>query len=1490
MGKRIAIAAGAALALFGTCPGAEWKIDGDMGIVREAPRGVSDSFEMSSRGVDAVVKWGVAADGAWRRTAKVRFPTLRTERDDTYGCWEISVPDDAAAEARIDGRELSRGTVSRVKIGPALVAEVDHRKEGLAETRTLFPAATATAFLESVELRNMGDAAKTVEIAALSSKSEGKGIFGCLFCDSFVAGAGRRLLAPGASVRYTRCVAARGENAPLYYPDVEAEFAARLALWREASETLVLETPSPEIDAMFRFAKFRTLESLYATRAGLIHSPGGAWYLAAIWANDQAEYACPLLAQLGTPSATEAMKTCFRWFAQRMNDEWKPIPSSIIAENRSYWNGRGDRGDMAMMAHGATRSALSLGDEAFAEEMKPFVLWCLEFGRRKIGADGVVASDSDELEGRLPSGKANLCTSALQYDALSRAADMTGDRRLRDEAHALEAAIERYFGAKVEGFDTYRYYEGNDVLRSWIGIPLCFGIDRRAKATADAIFSDRLWDGTGTRSVSGAPGYWDRSTLYAFRGIAFCGLPDLALPRIEEYVRDRLLGRHVPYPVEYGPKGGRQLSAESALFARVFTEGFFGITPTGLRSFSAKPSMPKGWRRMALKNMRAHGAEFDIEIVRSGGKLRLRISEGKPSRCVLERKLDEGAETRIEFPLRREPPPEAAPAPAAADFSAKRVFRPERFTRGATNMAKDLQPIDDATWIWMDGISMPPALANETRPSAQELASSPYFFLKFRKAFEAVPGERLELDVSADERFALYLDGRLVARGPHRGLPNHWNYQSYAIDLPPGGHVMEAVVTRLGVHAPLAQLSLGGGFVLKASGRYDEQLTTGKAAWKVARLHNTRMTDKGISRTFGVGSQCVVEGCDASREEPEPSAWRDAVPVRQSVKSAKHVSAGLIVQGWMLYPSDMPDQLHEVKSPGAFVAARRDGDFCGEWSAEDASAPEVAAFNLMLAGGGAATIPANTSVRLLWNLGDYFCGYPQLTTSGGKGAKVSWGWAESLRAQGKKRSRDAFAGLRMSQAMIDDFMTDGRKGAFFSTPWWRCGKWVELRISTGGEPLVVEGAAIDETRYPYRADASSFECGDASAGVVAALCRRGMEACSHEMLFDCPFYEQQMYGGDGRVELLTSALVDSDDRLARHAIDLFDFDRRENGMVAMNTPTRGTQESATYAMCWPMMLADAAMWRDSPAWLRARLPGLSHTLAGLAMYENAEGFLENLPGWCFVDWVKAPGWNHGAAPGGAAGCGVSSVNNLFYLADMQAAATVFAALGMDDDAALWRAKAKRLAAKIVERFWCEKRGLLADDADGKHFSEHANALALVLDALPPDKASMAMEGLAADKDLARCTVYFSHYLFEAYLKRGRTDLFLEKLDLWRSFAKAGAKTPFESPGNDTVRSDCHAWGAHPLYHFHHGVAGVEPSSPFFGTVMIAPKPSPLAWYRSKTPHPKGAIVQDMRFADGRATGTITLPAGLSGVFEWRGRTVPLSPGRQTVDVEAPLGK
>jgi hypothetical protein len=311
---------------------------------------------------------------------------------------------------------------------------------------------------------------------------------------------------------------------------------------------------------------------------------------------------------------------------------------------------------MAMIAYGASRFALAYGDKTTGEQLWTLISWCLEYCRRKVNSDGVVTSDSDELEGRFPAGKANLNTSSLYFDALNSAVFLGRElkrpepelRQFAQQAEAVHAAIERYFGARVQDFDAYRYYAGNEVLRAWICTPLTVGIFDRKQGVIQALFSPALWTEDGLASQAGSKTFWDRATLYGLRGALSAGETDRAMEFLAKYSRRRLLGEHVPYPVEAWPEGNqRHLAAESALYCRIFTEGLFGIRPTGLRSFQLTPRLPNNWDHAALRDIRAFGGIFDVTITRAGEELRVEIiREGTLSKVQL---LESGKSIDVEL-------------------------------------------------------------------------------------------------------------------------------------------------------------------------------------------------------------------------------------------------------------------------------------------------------------------------------------------------------------------------------------------------------------------------------------------------------------------------------------------------------------------------------------------------------------------------------------------------------------------------------------------------------------------------------------------------------------------------------------------------------------------------------------------------------------------------------------------------------------------------
>ena len=600
-----------------------------------AGRAIKDHFAMSGRTVDVIFEWTVSSNQAFSSSAFIRWPMLRTLPDDTHASLKDRFASADEPVPLVDGVSLTPGLAEHVVIdGTFRVA--GRFGEGLAFERIVFPSVAAPALITRIELKNVADKVLTIRVPAWSRSRETKpGVFGIYCFDESLVGAGTFRLQPGERVVYGIVRAAREKAAPPYWCELGPELAARRAFVASFGDALVLETPDPRINLMFRFAKLHATESIFATRGGLMHAPGGYnSYLAAIWANDQAEYVSPFFPFLGTAAGNESALNCYRLFSRYTNPAYTYLPWSIVAEGRDVY-GKFDRGDAAMIAHGASRFVLANGGREQAGELLPLIRWCLEYCRRMKLPEGVVASKSDELEGRFPSGKANLCTSTLYYDGLLRTADLldalgedpAGAAAYRKEAEALHAAITAYFAGGVEGFATYRYYEGNDKLRSWICMPLVFGMTERQQGTIDALFSDKLWTGNGMLTQSGEKTYWDRSALYAFRGIFRVGEQDRALPYLTAYVKERLTGQHVPYAVEAWPEFNQShLSAESGLFCRIFTEGLFGITPTGLDRFDCLPRLPSAWSRATLRNMSAFGCRSTVEISRTWrGKIRLRV-------------------------------------------------------------------------------------------------------------------------------------------------------------------------------------------------------------------------------------------------------------------------------------------------------------------------------------------------------------------------------------------------------------------------------------------------------------------------------------------------------------------------------------------------------------------------------------------------------------------------------------------------------------------------------------------------------------------------------------------------------------------------------------------------------------------------------------------------------------------------------------------------
>ena len=146
---------------------------------------------------------------------------------------------------------------------------------------------------------------------------------------------------------------------------------------------------------------------------------------------------------------------------------------------------------------------------------------------------------------------------------------------------------------------------------------------------------------------AGSETFWDRSTLYALRGVYACGETEKATDYLRSilpsvcWVNMSLCNRGM---------AGRQ-PAPSVCRKRFVLPYHYGRdvrhSSDRLNSFVFTPRLPQEWDHMNLRKICAFNQVFDIEVKRLGDQLQVAvIADGK---TISNRKIKEGENIRIKF-------------------------------------------------------------------------------------------------------------------------------------------------------------------------------------------------------------------------------------------------------------------------------------------------------------------------------------------------------------------------------------------------------------------------------------------------------------------------------------------------------------------------------------------------------------------------------------------------------------------------------------------------------------------------------------------------------------------------------------------------------------------------------------------------------------------------------------------------------------------------
>lgn len=725
-----------------------------------------------------------------------------------------------------------------------------------------------------------------------------------------------------------------------------------------------------------------------------------------------------------------------------------------------------------------------------------------------------------------------------------------------------------------------------------------------------------------------------------------------------------------------------------------------------------------------------------------------------------------------------------------------------------------------------------------------------------------VRAARVLAHVSADSRYVLWCNGRLVGRGPAKGDIHHHFYDTYDLAswLRPGENILAALVldmsrvahrpTALG--APGSVMTYAGGFLVEADcveGGASVALDTGIAGWRVSVDRAHRFQNEG---TRFEGYHGYFEHRVGRDEQPgwtavgfDDSRWPEAT---------------------VLYRAERLEQRRDPASPYGLMARMipylEEGPaqpFAAVFAVGGAEAP--AGWRDLVVADRPLVLPAGARAHVILDAGRLTTAYPRLQLTGGQGAIVRLTYAEALRLPWSTPGArllgrpQPLANLASHFADESAGWTFDRRGAVmgWSDVWepaglaaeefepihWRAFRFVGLEVSAGAQPLRLEALAHRFTAYPYRI-AAEFSCSEPRLERLWGIAMHTMRLCAHETFEDCPHYEQMQYAGDTMITSKLALMTTGDAALGRQALFHFDWSRLPEGLTQSRYPSRLLQVIPSWSLHWITNVRDHFMLTGDLDTIRALRPGVHAVLDWFRRHGDGDGLPARLPFWNITDWC--PWWPRGVVPG--ADTGPTCIISAQFVRALDEASELARHAGEGGVATALADEAARLRGALHRRFWSEREGLYFDRPGGPEVSQYGNAWAILCGAADEATRSRVLRRFPSDPVLAPGSFFWWHAGFRALERAGAYDRMTEFLGPWHEMAEHGLDTFVEE--NSYWRSLCHAWSAHPALEFLERVVGIAPAEPGFAAISVRPHLCGLTHARGRVCTPRGPVTVEWR--------------------------------------------
>ena len=463
-----------------------------------------------------------------------------------------------------------------------------------------------------------------------------------------------------------------------------------------------------------------------------------------------------------------------------------------------------------------------------------------------------------------------------------------------------------------------------------------------------------------------------------------------------------------------------------------------------------------------------------------------------------------------------------------------------------------------------------------------------------------------------------------------------------------------------------------------------------------------------------------------------------------------------------------------------------------------------------------------------------------------KNSKVKIIYSECYESENGKGKRDAVGSYLRGYS---DTVATAEENITYEPFWFRAFRFIRIE----GDVSSVSEISAHFCHYPYEVS-GNFECSESKYNEMFEVSKHTLYCCSHEIIVDCPYYEQQQYEMDSLIELSTIYRLTNDRSLAKKCINEFRHSQMSDGHLWSVYPSTYTQIIPSYSLFWVMMVRDYLDDSADTEFVSGLVGNIDAVLGCFDRKCSRMGLV--IPSdihWDFVDWV--PAWDRGTVP--LESDEAHTIYSMYYAKALLDGAYICEKLGRNGLASEYRQRYNKLADNIENLCYDSERGLYKNGSKTREFSMHTIIWSILAGLVSNERADEMLKKMS-DPDLYKSSFSMNFFLFRALEKCERyNDLAFDLFDGWKKMLDNNCTTWCENP--DFPRSECHAWSGAPLYEMSSNVLGVKIS--FDDCIVISPKIGKLYWARGCVPGRFGDIHIIWRIEDRKFSIKIDSPEG-----------------------------